>query len=170
YCHMKSIFLFLMLMGAMSGSPDQNSANAKAKKPAEKPAQESKQAKAPLPERLLSAKTMCIKVRSAPDADVAEARKELTAWGRFQVMEDCAQAEITLWIQARVVPEAEICGAVIQITANSDGAILWTSNTKCKKSTKGLVGLLVRKLRKEMTPVPAATKSKKSPGSPPSAH
>ncbi|MFI5104514.1 MAG: hypothetical protein ACHP79_06290, partial [Terriglobales bacterium] len=112
---MKSIFLFLMLMGAMSGSPDQNSANAKAKKPPEKPAQQSKQAKAPLPERLLSAKTMCIKVRSASDDDVAEARKELKAWGRFQVMEDCAQAEITLWIQARVVPEAEICGAVIQI-------------------------------------------------------
>jgi hypothetical protein len=162
---MKTTVLFLMLMGALSGSPDQE----KAKKPAEKPAQESKQVKAPLPERLLSAKTMCIKVRSAPAADVAEVRKELKAWGRFQVMEDCAQAEIALWIQSRLVPEAEICGAVIQITANSDGGILWTANTKCKKSTKGLVGLLVRKLRKDMTE-PAATKSKKSPGNPPSAH
>lgn len=157
-----------MLMGAVSVSPAQE--KAKAKTPVAVPAQQSAQTKAPLSDRLLSAKTMCIKVLSAPEADAAEARKELKAWNRFQVVEDCAQAEIALWLQSREMLAGEICGAVIQVTANSDGAILWTANTKCKKSTKGLVGLLVRKLRKDMTPAPAGTKSKKSPGSLPSAH
>lgn len=165
--HMKTTLLFLMLMGAVSVLPAQENANAKAnakakaKKPAEAPAAQSKLAKAPLPDRLLSAKTMCIKVRSAPEAEVADARKELKAWNRFQVVEDCAQADIAMWIQSREMPEIEACGAVIQITANSDGAILWTKNGRCKKSAKGLVGRFVRMLRKEMTPAPAHAKAKK---------
>lgn len=156
-----------MLMGAVSVSPAQE--KAKAKTPVAVPAPQSAQAKAPLSDRLLSAKTMCIKVRSAPEAEVADALKELKAWNRFQVMEDCAQADITMWIQSREMAEIEACGAVIQVTANSDGAILWTRNARCKKSAKGLVGRLVPLLRKDMTP-PAGTKSKKSPGRPPSAH
>lgn len=156
YSHMKTTVLFLMLMGALSASPDQE----KAKKPAEKPAQQANQAKAPIPERLLSAKTMCIKVRSAPAADLAEVRKELKAWNRFQIVEDCAQADVAMWIQSREMREIAACGAVIQIIANSDRAILWTKNGRCKKSAKGLVGLLVRRLRKDMT-APAHAKTKK---------
>ena len=152
--HMKAILL-LILTGVASVCAAQGPSPAPAGKPAEK--------KTSLPAQLLSARTMCIKVRSAPDADVAEARRELKAWNRFQVVEDCAQADITLWIQARELPEAEICGAVIQVTANSGGAILWTGNSKCKKSTKGLIGLLVRNLRKAMA-TQAPKKSKPPAG------
>jgi hypothetical protein len=118
-------------------------------------------AKAPLPAQLLSAKSLCIKAPNASEANVAEARKELNAWGRFQVKEDCAQSDVALWIIVRVLPQADICGAVIQVTGNADPSILWTGNLKCKRSDKGLVGRLVRALRNELDP-PVRTKRAKS--------
>jgi hypothetical protein len=128
---------------------------------AQQPAAKASAVKAPLPAQLTSAHTMCLKVKVASDADVAEARKELKAWGRFQIKEDCAQADVDLWIVARVIPEAKTCGTVLQVTSNGDHSILWTSSMKCADSTKGTVGRLVRALRKDMTSPPTAAQTQK---------
>ncbi len=117
-------------------------------------------AKAVLPERLLAAKTMCINPMQSSAADAGEARTELKAWGRFTLVDDCAQADIALWINARFLPANEVCHTVAQIFANSNKAILWSQAASCTKSTKGTVKALVQHLRKEMTP--AAAKKAKS--------
>jgi hypothetical protein len=140
-------FFFLILLSAASMCA------------AQQPPAKANAEKAPIPAQLTAAHTMCLKIKVASDADVAEARSELKTWGRFQVKEDCAQADVSLWITARVIPEVKTCGAVIQVTSNTDQSILWTGNMKCDDSTQGIVGRLVRELRKDMTP-PSAGKTK----------
>jgi len=101
--------------------------------------------------RLLSAKTACLHLGNGSDKDLAEARRELKTWGRFKLVDDCSSSDVAIWITARYVPEAEICGAIVQVQGISDKAILWTGNKHCKTKTDEVVGQLVRQLRADMT-------------------
>lgn len=101
--------------------------------------------------RLLSAKTACMHLGNGTDKDLEEARRELKSWGRFKLVDNCSAADVAIWITARYVPEAEICGAILQVQASSDHSILWTANKHCKTKPDVVVGQLVRQLRADMT-------------------
>lgn len=101
--------------------------------------------------RLLSARTVCIHLGNGTDKDLAEARRQFKSWGRFKLVDNCSAADLAIWVTARYIPEADVCGAILQVQAASDHAILWTANKHCKTKTDVVVGQLVRQLRADMT-------------------
>ena len=100
--------------------------------------------------RLLAAKTACIHMLHGTDKDTAAARKELRNWGRYKLVDECSQSDVTFLVIARYAPEVDTCGAIVQAQGTSDSAILWTGNAKCKTRTDIIVGRIMRDLRAEV--------------------
>jgi hypothetical protein len=101
--------------------------------------------------RLLSAKTMCIKLLNGSKRDEAVARKDLKLWGRYKLVESCPDADVALWISAREHGPNDLCAVRVQVLGATDNKILWYGDHKCSTSTSPTVDLLVRRLRKDVT-------------------
>ena len=101
--------------------------------------------------RLLSAKTMCIKLLNGSKEDEAVARKDLKLWGRYKLVESCPQADVALWISAREHGPNNLCAVRVQVLGATDDNILWYGDRKCSTKSSPAVGLLVKKLRKDVT-------------------
>ncbi len=101
--------------------------------------------------RLLSAKTMCIKLLNGSKQDEAVARKDLKLWGHYKLVESSPDADVALWISARSQGPNNLCAARVQVLGATDNKILWYGDRKCSSKTSPAVGLLVRRLRKDVT-------------------
>jgi hypothetical protein len=110
--------------------------------------------------RLLSAKTMCIKMLNGSKQDEAIARKDLKAWGRYKLVESCPDADVALWISAREHGPNDLCAVRVQVLGAKDNNILWYGDRKCSSRTSPAVDLLVRKLKKDVTGMKKTTAKK----------
>lgn len=100
--------------------------------------------------RLLSAKTMCIKLLNGSKQDEAVARKDLKLWGRYKLVESCTQADVALWISARAHGPNNLCAVRVQVLGATDDNILWYGDRKCSTKTSAAVDLLVKKLHRDV--------------------
>lgn len=124
---MKALFLFLITAAMPALAQDTNSA------------------------RLLSARTLCIKLLNGPTEDEAVARKDLKLWGRYKIVESCPEADVALWISAREHGPEDLCAVRVQVLGATDDTILWYGNRKCSTKSSPAVDLLVKRLRKDVT-------------------
>jgi hypothetical protein len=104
-----------------------------------------------VPARLASAKTACIKQLNGSKQDVAEVKRQLKSWGRFQLKDDCSGADVAIWLSARYSPENKVCGTRLQVIGNPDNAILWSGAQGCKTQTAPAIGKMMRKLRTDVS-------------------
>lgn len=116
-------------------------------------------AKDPIPEALLSAKTAVVENAGAEQKDVEKLREQLTKWGRFELVDSRAKADIAITL-TREFKEQMVTGpggrmqnfqAMINhmhIYKTEDGSELWADATSTySKDPKALVSNLKHKLK-----------------------
>ena len=113
------------------------------------------------PARLLSAKTMCIKLLNGSKQDEAVARKDLKTWGHYKLVESCPEADVALWISTRNHGPNNLCAARVEVLGAKDNKILWYGDHKCSGNTSPAVDQLVRRLRKDVSDRTKKTTAKK---------
>jgi hypothetical protein len=107
-------------------------------------------AQAQNPDTLGSARSACIKLLHGSARDAASAKAELRKWGRFKLVDDCAKADISLWIAAGSPAKEHVCHVTVQAIAPNQ-QLLWSQSRDCKGTTPPVVAQLVRRLRADLS-------------------
>jgi hypothetical protein len=107
-------------------------------------------AQAQSPDTLGSAKTTCIKLLHGSRQDTAAARAELKKWDRFKLLDDCAKADVSIWIAAGSPVKEHVCRVTMQ-AIGPDQRVLWSQTRNCKGTTPPMVAQLVRRLRADLS-------------------